>query len=224
MLIFSPSSITFDGVSFFDLQSNVFSSKVNQENVWPKAILGGWKDISKQWKTWVEEMHTSHEVVWKKGWTNNSILNSNHFICCDEEIIFFLGKKKKKKFVLEETNLWLSRFFFLSQHDMVPESVLQLAIHLAIGTKITIAPAVPASLCSNFRKLKEYFANVYQKIKNSKFKMQGKINHDIVNSSIFPNRFDAKYALVEPIFLMFLLKYALLFACLVYVNLSCQVD
>lgn len=53
--------------------------------------------------------------------------------------------------------LWLSRFVFPSRNDTVPETVLQVAVHLAKGKKIALAPAVLANLYSSFRSLKEKF-------------------------------------------------------------------
>ncbi|XVF03910.1 hypothetical protein REPUB_Repub05bG0034300 [Reevesia pubescens] len=51
--------------------------------------------------------------------------------------------------------LWLSRFVLPSRYDVVVESVLPIAIHLAKGTRIALAPAVLAKLYRDLGWLKQ---------------------------------------------------------------------
>ncbi|KAJ8433896.1 hypothetical protein Cgig2_004618 [Carnegiea gigantea] len=126
-----------------------------------KIHFHGWRCPQKKWNSWVEKLRPSFEPVWKKS----SIF---------EPIILKIARSKHKKtshsswmdvwmeigseFELEAfLSLWLSRYVLpADSYGTINKNVFPIAVLLARGTKIALAPAVLASIYRDLRLLKAY--------------------------------------------------------------------
>ncbi|KAK9116077.1 hypothetical protein Sjap_015024 [Stephania japonica] len=82
--------------------------------------------------------HTSHKKASFSPWMD-------HFSCCEDEVIEHVG------FLA----MWLSRYVFPASGS-VSRYVFSIAVHLAHGTRIALAPAVLASIYRDLRTLSDY--------------------------------------------------------------------
>ncbi|KVI10366.1 uncharacterized protein LOC112506382 [Cynara cardunculus var. scolymus] len=191
--------------------------------------FNGWRTPQKDWKPWVDRMHSLHQFTWKKAGIYHAVLNSSYEIIKNDDSIIGLAEKwchETNSFVFawgeatitledmmvvggysvlgesvlhpseiresfnfldearvelqrSKTNkacqfgwlkkfkdtgtqfeheaflvLWLSRFVFPSSYSTVVKHVFPIAIHLARGIRIALAPAVLASLYRDLSFLK----------------------------------------------------------------------
>lgn len=197
-----------------------------------KVNYRGWKYRREKWKTWVDQMQSSHHSTWKRAGILDAIMSSTCIIHRYDDLIFgfvekwcpttnsfvfpwgeatitledmmvlggycVLGEsvliprgneemeKKVKKLLDARSKIirtkskkasqgkwitqfmgsgseieheaflayWLSRFVFPLSRDAVGRSVLSIAVHLARGTKIALAPAVLACIYKSLTLLK----------------------------------------------------------------------
>ncbi|KAI3768945.1 hypothetical protein L6452_00041 [Arctium lappa] len=220
-----PSVTTTDVQPFFYNRPQFYSSKLSFN-------FNGWRSPPKDWKPWVDRMHSLHQSTWKRAGIYHAVLNSSYEIMKTDDSIIGLAEKWSREtnsfvFVWGEATitledmivlggysvlgqsvlnpaeiresqtiltkldearvgisrgksnkasqsgwlkkfkdsgseieheaflvLWLSRFVFPSSYSTVVRNVHTIAIHLARGIRIALAPAVLASLYRDLSLLK----------------------------------------------------------------------
>ncbi|KAK7859264.1 hypothetical protein CFP56_007749 [Quercus suber] len=136
-------------VSIDELPSPFFSAEPTiseLENLPMKVQFKGWQNPHVKWKMWVGNLHSKYQSMWKKA---GIIIASQH-----SWLEHFMGNGSKYE---HEAFLsyWLSKFVFPMPHYRIEKRNFPLAIHLARGTQIALAPAVLSSVYTDLGLLKE---------------------------------------------------------------------
>ncbi|XP_059638820.1 protein MAINTENANCE OF MERISTEMS-like [Cornus florida] len=208
---------------------------LSSESKWRlNAAFHGWRDPPKKWKSWVDHMHSLHELTWKEVGICEAVIGSMYPIRANNDLVFGIAERwcsetntfifpwgeatitledmmvlggfsvlgasvsmplQAQELVRIEENLnqvrkelirskaqkvdhrvwmkhfmqsgsefeheaflslWLSRFVFPGNvYSTIGKHVFPIAIHLARGTRIALAPPVLASLYRDLSLLKE---------------------------------------------------------------------
>ncbi|MBA0591206.1 hypothetical protein Gorai_019889 [Gossypium raimondii] len=134
-----------------------------------KVLFKGWKRPTQKWETWVHNMHGKYQALWEqvgiyKAIPSSSPLKTKQPVEVEEKLIkgrkeaargrcmfaspkdwmdYFMGtghKLEHEAFL----SLWLSNFVFVTSTSIhyVGRHVFPIAIHLARGNRVALAPAV----------------------------------------------------------------------------------
>ncbi|XP_070675793.1 uncharacterized protein [Malus domestica] len=129
-----------------------------------KVDFQGWPQQNKSnWKSWVHEMAVVHRSTWKKAELNEI---EDKLVAQRKDIIKSRAKKATtsswlNRFINGGHELkhevflvyWLSRYVF-NDGGIIHRPVFSIAIHLARGTRIALAPAILSSVYNDLGVLK----------------------------------------------------------------------
>ncbi|OAY70610.1 hypothetical protein ACMD2_25768 [Ananas comosus] len=139
----------YKGVSFSTLES-------------PKILFKGWSSSLKQWDQWVNKLKPLHGDSWRKdhrgalGFNRSSYKKPDHSAWLKR----FIERGGDELEHVAFLSLWLSRFVFCSHPEKtIRQHVLPIAVRIARGERIALAPAVLAGIYRDLREVKEYLAS-----------------------------------------------------------------
>ncbi|KAF6176187.1 hypothetical protein GIB67_023478 [Kingdonia uniflora] len=112
----------------------------------------GWKNPQKKWKQWVDQMCEIYGEMWKVTGIYDAIIGSTYEIWKDREMVLrglsVLGKPVMTCFSGDFVNIedeMIKQFVFHAYpEDIICKKVFPVAIRLAQGMRIALAPAVLA--------------------------------------------------------------------------------
>lgn len=72
----------------------VVAGSVAQSQKWAiKVSFHGWRCKKKQWKMWVESLHSSHHCVWRKAGISKPIMGSTYKIRRNDNLVYGIAAK-----------------------------------------------------------------------------------------------------------------------------------